>query len=431
MPESLNYPNYKMASGWNALLPPRKANTSLTDHIEANVVIIGAGFTGIAAAKRWALHSPKDRIIVLDSSEIGEGNPGRNSGFLLEVSLAEDANHKQIERMSKTNELLSLTMQEIVSDVEVSGNVVDLKRAGTFRAAAGSVGLKSLANYRRFLEAASLPFEELSKSQLQEKIGTSYFQEGLYSPHCYLAQPAQLIRALADTLPPSIGVFENSPAESLYSSNGLWKIKTPNGSISSKNVILANNAFAKNLGVGNSRLVAMYTYAAMTKVLDQSLLESLGSETNWGLLPTHRLGSTLRRTIDGRILIRSHHGYEKEESKSQVSAELKRRLNARFPQLVDSEFEQVWGGAVGFTHNGGSLWGKVKPGLYVSAGCNGGGTVKGTLLGNLIADYAHEIETPDVANLFGSASWMPPEPLRSIGFHATSLVDRYIGRAER
>jgi len=143
------------------------------------------------------------------------------------------------------------------------------------------------------------------------------------------------------------------------------------------------------------------------------------------------LGSTLRRTSDGRLLIRSLHDYEQERPASSIRSELKSRLHNRFPQLEDVDFEHLWGGAVGFTLNGGLVWGELESGLFASCGCNGGGTVKGTLLGSLIAAKALGEPTPDVLALFGQASWMPPEPFRSVGFHLTSAWESWQGREER
>lgn len=411
-------------------MPRREANPSLQHDIEVDVAIIGAGWTGIAAAKRWHELAPTDAITLLDSSEIGEGNPGRNSGFLLQIALAEDANPRQIERMAQCNELSGETMAQIVAEVQQSGHQEDLQRAGTYRAAASRIGLKSLNKYRAFLEAARLPFEELNRHALRERLGTDFYQQGLYSPDCYLAQPAAVIRALAAQLPNDIQLYENTPALSLKNAQGGWRVTTPNGNVTCRKLMLANNAFSKELGVGGSRLVAMYTFAGLTPVLGDEQLAGLGTDTNWGLLPTHRLGSTLRRTVDGRLLIRSMYGYEKEHSKHRIEVELAKRVHRRFPALANTEFEHVWGGAVGFTLNGGALWGEAKPGLFVSAGCNGGGTVKGTLLGRLLVDKAHGMNVPDVPKLFGRASWIPPEPLRTIGFHIASTVESWLGRHE-
>jgi len=424
------FPNYKLKSGWNALLPAREASPALKKNISVDVLIIGAGWTGISAAKRWRSLSPEAGIALIDASEIGEGNPGRNSGFLLEISLAEDANPDQIEKMNLGNRLTASTMAEILAEIDASGHKVDITKTGTYRAAATEVGLKSLRNYRAFLEAAGLEHESLDAAALKSRIGSDFYQEGLYSPDCYLAQPAAAIRALASLLPESVQLFENTPALKLEQQPGGWLVQTPNGGVAARQLVLANNAFSKELGIGRSRLVAMHTYAALTPVLEQSVLDHLGSDESWGLLPTHRLGSTLRRTIDGRLMVRSMHSYEKEADQAMIIGELRHRLEKRFPQLPDFNFEHCWGGAVGFTFNGGAVWGEFKPGLYVSAGCNGGGTVKGTLLGKLLVEAAHGMKVPNVSKLFGRASWMPSEPFRKVGYKLATYVKSHQGRHE-
>jgi glycine/D-amino acid oxidase-like deaminating enzyme len=424
------HPNYQYRSGWNAMLPSRVIEPALSADMSVDTAIIGAGYTGISAAKRMHELAPSDEIAIIDSSQIGEGNPGRNSGFLLEIALANDADPSQLDRMRQCNKLIAASLGKIVKAVESSSIDCQLKRMGTYRGAAGKQGLKSLHQYAAFLEAAQLPYQDLNRSEMEQNLGTQFYQRGLYSPHCYLAQPAALIRCLADELPNKVHLFENTPAISLKQSGGRWLIKTANGEISAKKVILANNAFAKSLGIGKSQLVAMYTYAGITPVLDPAILQTLGSDTSWGLLPSHRLGSTLRKTEDGRLLVRCLYAYEKEVNSALVLRELSRNLVRRFPQLVNIELEHIWGGAVGFTMNGGAVFGEVKPGLFVSAGCNGGGVVKGSLFGELLADLANGQPVPDISALFGKASWMPPEPIRSLGFKLISGLERFRGQAE-
>ena len=424
------YPDYRLACGWNALLPERKPLPSLQGEHPADVIIIGAGWTGLACARRWQELAPNARVVVIDASEIGEGNPGRNSGFLLEVALAEDADPANIHRMHECNRLIQEAMQTIVADVKAYEHPVALERAGTYRAAVGPVGLKSLHNYKAFLEGAGLPFRQLDRAELKLELGTDFYSAGLFSPHCYLAQPAQVMRALVAHLPGSVQLYENTPALSIKRTAGKWQVRTPNGGLHSPHLVLANNAFTRDLGVARSRLATVYTYAGLTARLSDKVLDSLGSNHNWGILPTHRLGSTLRRTADGRLLVRSVHDYGRERGGDKLNTALQDRLWRRFPQLAGTGFEHMWGGAVGITHNGAPVWGEIEPGLFASSGCNGGGTVKGTLLGGLLAELALGHEVPDIASLFGSASWMPPEPFRGIGFHAVSQLESWQGRLE-
>ena len=393
-------------------------------------MIVGAGYTGLAAARRFAELEPEARIAVLDASEVGEGSPGRNSGFMLEIALADDADPRQLERMTACNGLIADAMTSLKRLIESHAIACDLSRTGTYRAAAGAAGVAALRNYRAFLDAAQLPYEILDRQQLDDRLGTRFYQEGLYSPHCYLVQPAALIRGLADCLPSRVALYENSPVVSINHDNGTWSVRTPKASAHAPLLVLANNAFCKKLGVAGSRLVAMYTCAAMTEPLSRKSLDSLGSEPAWGLLPAHRLGSTLRRTADGRLLIRSLYGYETDMDIDAASTILKGALERRYPQLKDLRFSSVWTGATGFTFNGSPVWGEHGPGLFVAAGCNGGGVVKGTLFGKLLAEVALGFGAPDIATLFGRAAWMPPEPLRRFGFNVISRIERYKGRAE-
>ncbi|MEK9890237.1 MAG: FAD-binding oxidoreductase [Gammaproteobacteria bacterium] len=421
---------YQLSCGWNDCLPPRVPKEPLTGERTANVVIIGAGFTGIACAKRWQSLAPEDEIVVLEATTVGEGNPGRNSGFLLEIALAEDAEAGRIAQLEAANRLTRAAMASIKEDVDRFGEQGILARSGTYRAAASPIGLAALDRYETFLAAAGLSYRRLSATEMEQELGTRFYQAGLYSPDCYLAQPAAVIRALAKGLPSAVSLYEHSPVVKLDLQLGKWRVLTPHGVITTDKVVLANNAFAAKLGFARGQLASVYTYAGLTPRLPESVLDILGTNQDWGLLPTHRLGSTLRRTSDGRLLIRSLHDYEQERPASSIRSELKSRLHSRFPQLEGVDFEHLWGGAVGFTLNGGLVWGELEPGLFASCGCNGGGTVKGTLLGSLIADKALGQPTPDVLALFGQASWMPPEPFRSVGFHLTSAWESWQGRKE-
>jgi glycine/D-amino acid oxidase-like deaminating enzyme len=426
----LTYPDYRQACGWNAALPPRTAIRTLDADLQADVVVIGAGFTGLAAARRLRAASPAGRVVILEADTVGEGNPGRNSGFLLDIALANDADAGALERMRHCNRLIRTGMDEIRSLVETHGIACGLERTGTYRAAAGDAGRSALRRYRAFLEAAALPFEWLERAGLRRRLGTSFYREGLYSPDCWLVQPAALIRGLADHLPTGIELFERSPALSIKRRGEQRIVRAARGSVTAPLVVVANNAFCKKLDIGASRVAAIYTSAALTAPLPGEMLASLGTEPAWGLLPAHRLGSTLRRTADGRLLIRSTYSYEREPPQDHIARRLQGSLCKRFPQLAGVPFAASWSGATGFTLNGAPLWGEAGPGIYVSAGCNGGGIVKGTLFGRLLADLATGQPVPDMAALFGAAAWMPPEPFRRLGFQVVSALEHRKGRAE-
>lgn len=426
---AVSSPLYRSPAGWNRLLPERTPSRLERD-TDCELVVVGAGYTGLAAARRWAERRPEASVLVLEALTLGEGNPGRNSGFLLEVALAEDADPTAITRMSECNRLLRETMQQIVGLVAASGQPCELERRGTYRAAVGDAARKSLEGYRRFLDAARLPYAALDREALAARIGSRFYREGLYSPDCYLAQPAALIRALAATLPENVTVAEQACVESLVRDGGGWRLRAGGHEIRAAQAILANNAFAKNLHRGAGRVVAMFTSAGITEPLDAAARAGLGSDENWGLLPAHRLGATLRRTSDGRLLVRTFHSYEREQDPERLAARLDAYLRTRFPDISLPSFACVWSGAVGYTQGGGPLWGPLDENLWISAGCNGGGVVKGTLLGRVLAERILGEETVDVTRLFGAARWLPPDPFRRLGYELAARWQEKAGRPD-
>jgi glycine/D-amino acid oxidase-like deaminating enzyme len=424
------YPTYERASGWNALLPKQEPTNALTTSISCDVAIVGAGYTGLAAARRWTALSGDDRVVILEASEVGEGTPGRNSGFLIEIMMADDANTAQVSRMLDCNRLIGSTVDELRDIIEREGIDCGMTRTGTYRAAAGKNGQKALAKYQSFLQSVNLDHTALDRDELLERIGTGFYQSGIYSPHCHMVQPAALVKGLASSLSPSVSIYENSPAMRLDAVGSGWRITTPKGCVNARRVVLANNAYSRNLVRVSRRIAVIYTYAALSERLDDDSLRTLGSDAAWGLLPALRVGSTLRRTDDGRILTRAFWGYEKERDNRIIEKVLRDSLRRRFPQIGDTKFSAVWSGATGLTINGSPIWGEIEPGLFVSAGCNGGGVVKGTLFGGLIADKAHGNRVPDIQSLFGQAAWMPPDPFRWAGNVVLAAYEKYRGAAE-
>lgn len=424
------FPSYERPNGWNALLPKRTPKISLQNTISCELAVVGAGYTGLAAARRWSELAADDRIVLLESSEVGEGSPGRNSGFLVEIMMADDANVADASRMLECNRLIGGAINDLREIIERENIQCDLARSGTYRAAAGRAGTRALEKYGNFLESAKLDHVVLNQNELAKRIGTDFYQAGIYSPHCHMVQPAAMVRGIADALPSSVTLYENTPAIGLNKTKSGWQITTPNGQVTANQVILANNAFSRKLVHASRRIAVIYTYAALTERLDREQLQSLGSDPAWGLLPAMRVGSTFRRTEDGRVLTRAFWGYEKELDNGQIEDVLRNSLGRRFPNIADAEFAAVWSGATGLTLNGSPVWGEFEPGLYVSAGCNGGGVVKGTLFGQLLADHANGVSVPNVESLFGRAAWMPGGAVRWAGNVLVAAYEKFIGSDE-
>lgn len=424
------FPEYRDPCGWNALLPARHPRDPAEGQITADHAVIGAGYTGLAAARQLHALDPGAEIVVLEATEIGEGSSGRNSGFASSYEAPYGLSDAQLPHADLLNACIREGF-EFLTDAMAAGSFgCDLSRSGRFTGAATEKGVEKLNGLSARGTKLGVPHQLLDRDALRQRIGSDYYRCGLSIDEGYLLQPAALIRGLADTMSAGIRLFEQSPMLSLERDKG-WRIKTPHAEIRAKNVVLATNAAIKDFGYWRDRLVTIFTFAGLTEEMSAEDAAHLGEE-GWGLLPAHRLGTTIRRVGANRFLVRSLYAYEQTLDHAHVVSELTSCFHRRYPMLSHVKFEYVWGGTTALTMNGAPRWGQIDKGLYGAGGCNGSGIVKGALLGKRLADMIVTGDPQeDLSTVYGQANWVAPEPFRSIGFRVISAFERQKAGIER
>ncbi len=426
----MTYPRYPDRCGFNAMLPPRPPKPAATGKISVRYVVVGAGFTGLAAARRLAELDPSADIAVIEATTVGEGSSARNSGFISPSDIPGGTSASAVAETAARNVWGTEGFDWLVALGKQYGFDFGLEKSGRIKAAATGHGELAVEELAEIVSTLSLPHERLTRDQLKQRVGTSYYHTGLFTEEGYLIQPAALIRGLADNLPANVHLYETSPLVELRR-HGKWHLVTPNATIEADAVVMAVNAAVKGFGYLKDRLVTIYTYAAISKALSESDVPQLGSMASWGMLPSHRLGSTVRRIGRDRIMVRSLYSYERGVSAAKAESELRARFHRRYPDLRHVDLDYVWGGTTALTVNGAPWWGKLDDGLYVSAGCNGAGVVKGTVLGKRLAEeISGKAVAAEVKRLYGTANWIAPEPLRTVGFHVVSAIERRKAGAE-
>ncbi|KAA3447947.1 FAD-dependent oxidoreductase [Mesorhizobium sp. SARCC-RB16n] len=409
-------------SGWYGILPPPKAHEVLRGRHEADWVIIGAGFAGLAAARRLTQLVPEDRIVVVDAQRVGWGAAGRNSGFMIDLphELAgenyggsQDHDRKRI-RMNR-------------AAIEFSASAADeydlqpfFVRAGKFHGAATDHGLAVLREFENHLARIGEPFERLDRPQLKKVTGSDFFVGGTFTPGTVMAQPAGFIRGLAEGLSGRVQIFEDSAVTSVQTGK-LHIVKTAEGEITAPRLILTVNGHLESFGLFKKRLLHVFTFASMTRPLSKSEQADLGGDPHWGLIPADPMGSTIRR-IGDRIVVRNTFTYNPDMSTSKkqinrIGAAHDRSFQVRFPMLGEIPMEFRWGGLLCLSLNSAPAFGEVEERVFVAGCCNGLGTVQGTLYGMLAADLAagsNEAMVADALNEPAPAR-LYPEPLMSIG----------------
>lgn len=430
MPYSLTYPSYENRSGWNLMLDKLPYENPLRDiEKKYDFVIIGAGFTGFSCAIRLAELEPEKSILIIEATVIGEGSSGRNSGFLLPSLTASNIGNDKLTQFKLYQGGLDW-LEEMINKLGID---CDWSSCPKIDAAATPLGINNVKNKAKGYAEIGVNYRELSREELYEKTGTEYYSYGLEVHNNTFIQPAKLMRGYAKSLPANVTLIESTPVIRIEKGKPN-KVVTRNAEFFSDKIILANNGFAKNLGYLKERLVTIYTYAGITPALSEDESASHGADQEWGIIPAHRLGTTLRKLKNNRFMVRSEYSYEKPITQYRADKLLKECYYRRFPNLKSHELEFVWGGVTALTFNGEAYFGQCdESGIYVSAGCNGAGGIKGSTHGKYLAEMVAGYITPELEWLLQSkkASYIPPEPFRGIGAKTSIYYQRRQAGLER
>jgi len=423
------FPHYPDACGWDALLPPREPRAPAKGSLRVKYAVIGAGYTGLAAARRLNELDPEAAILVLEAMNVGEGSSARNSGFANPRDSVWPLPPADVARGERLNRYATEGFNWLLALMQQYGFDCDLTLTGRITAAATPAGE---AKVRSLLDGARLQgvvHSHLDADGLAQWIGSRYYRSGFRAEEGYLLQPAKLIRGLAACLPEAITLCEHSPVLSLEKA-GAWRLATPESQIVADVVVMAANASIKHFGYLRDRVVTIYTYAGITEEMPPEDAARLGTAAAWGVLPAHRLGTTVRRVGPNRLMVRSLYAYERGLSQETVRTALTSCFHRRYPELAHVKLQYVWGGTTGLTMNGAPNWGRFDDNLYGFAGCNGSGIVKGTVLGKRLAEMICGTPQPDLESAYGRADWIAPEPFRTLGFHVISAIERRKAGAE-
>ncbi len=405
--------------GWLETLPAPRPARRIEGTERCDYAVIGAGFTGLAAARRLGELEPGARVVVLDAQRAGFGASGRSSGFVVDLAgfiAAMPREHGQrFIRLSRDGiaELRRLRLRHRIA--------CDWDERGFLHVAAGEAGLRSLEELRDWLAGRGETFDWLERAAMEGVTGTSFYRAGVRLPGSVLVQSAALARGLAASLPEGVELFEESPVREIEGA-GPYRLEAGRGTVVGQRVVVALNGYSPGLGFLRRRVFPLLTFGSMTRPLDAEQQKILGGESEWGLLAQDPMGSSLRRCRGQRLLIRNHVHYDRgfragDELRRRVREIHRRALTRRFPALAPIELEYTWNGVMGASPNLYPFFGHLGPDLVAAAGFTGAGIAMGTVSGRLLAEMllGEKSELLDDRLRLPGPRWIPPEPFLSLG----------------
>ncbi|TAL91315.1 MAG: FAD-binding oxidoreductase [Candidimonas sp.] len=437
----MNLPNDDASCGWYAALPEPRAPHILAGEHTADYVVIGAGFAGLAAARRLAENLPQARVILVDAQRVAYGASGRNSGFVIDLPhkfALEHPDHAHKQRLLGLNRAAISQLQSLIAQHHIE---CQWSHAGKYQGAVGSRGLAYLDHFEHLLADLGEPFRIVEGDELAKALGTHYYSRAIYTPGCYLMQPAALVRGLGSSLPANVELFENSPVERLErEGNGGFILHGKQGRIRAKKILLGTSIFTKEFGYLHHRLLPVTTFASWTRPLSETECLSFQGTFNWGLTPADHAGTTVRMTQDRRLIIRNSYRHTPKYGRSindntrlHIRKSHRKAFLARFPDLENVPFTHTWGGVYAVSRNFTNFFGKLEDGVYASACDNGVGAAWGTISGTLLADLVVGNDSSlleDIKMVTGMPSLNPPEPFLGMGVRTRIKLAAWGSRSE-
>lgn len=396
------------------------ARPRLSGDLDADVVIVGGGFTGLSAAH--ALTKRGATAVVLEGRTVGWGASGRNGGVVspkFRIAFQDIAAAHGLDTAKRMHHIAHHavdTVQELVSEHNLQS--AHFERTGFLRCAHNERMMALMRTEVDWLHASlgDSSMSVLDRDQLAHETGSRAFVGGVLTADAGTIHPLNYVRGLASALTAKqVPIYENSPVLRFKREANGVVAETPEGRVRARQLIIATNAYSdvsQATSCVKNTLIPFRSAIIATEPLPAELDEKL-------MVMRRSYGETRRmmrwfRKVDGRIIFGGRGAFGKEDTPSAFAA-LQRAMIGLFPDLNGLSIDFKWSGHVAMTLNYLPHVGRLDDRTCFALGYNGTGVAMASLLGRYAAEFALG-DSPDVALLDATRlKSVPLYPFREVG----------------
>ena len=433
---------------WHDTLPAgdlARTRPPLDGPTEADVAVVGAGYTGLWTAYSLARRDPSLRIVVLERAFAGFGASGRNGGWLsslLPVSWEAVAAQSSREDAVAWQRCADATVDEVLAVVRAEGIDAQAAKGGSLCVATSEL---QAARLRASVERArEWGFGEhdlrwLSRSEARARIAADRVFGGTWTPHCAVVHPARLVRGLAEAVERrGVTIHEGTPVTEIAP----HVARTPFGEVRARVVVQALEGYTSTLAGRRRDLLPVYSLMLATEPLPDAFWAEVGWSGRETLADDRRLVIYAQRTADGRVAMGGRGApyrmgsrlTARSEAAAGVHDMIRRSYVEMLPALAEAEITHRWGGVLGVPRD---WWPSVHhdpaTGLASAGGYAGAGVAMANLAGRTLADLitGHDSELTRLPFVGHRSPRFEPEPLRWIGVNTGLKLAAAIDERER
>ncbi len=436
--------NGEVSYWWQARgLPPRRP--ALPGGTDADVCIVGAGYTGLWTAYYLKRADPALRVVMLEAEFAGYGASGRNGGWVtaaLPGSRSRYAAHPSgAQGVRDLERHLRETVNEVARICAAEGIDAGLVKGGTLSvatSAAQDARLRQQLVAERSWGNDETIVRYLGKEELAGRLKVAGAVGALYSPDCAQVQPANLVAGLAEAVTRSgVLLYEGTPVASITPGFA----RTPGGDVRAPIVLRCTEGFTAELPGQHRTLLPMNSSMIVTGPLSSDAWRSIGWDGCETLGDEAHAYMYAQRTVDGRIALggrgipyRFGSGLDHDGViPPSTIAQLGRILRRMFPVATEAGIEHAWCGVLGVPRDWcATVMMDPQTGLGWAGGYTGHGVAAANLAGRTLADLVRGVSSPLTALPWvghPSPRW-EPEPLRWAGVHSLYALYRTADRLE-
>ncbi len=395
----------QFASYWHKTAAPFAGGCPSPVNGHFDVAIIGAGFTGLSAARSLAKVGVS--VAVLEAEQVGAGASGRNGGHL-NNGLAHDyalaktqLGETRAQALYKAYDHSIDVIEDIVRTEEIQ---CDFRRSGKLKLASKASHVAGMQAHFELLNKEVDPETRwLTKSDLAHDIGSDSFHGAILYEKSAMMHMGRYVCGLAQAARRhGATIWETAPVTERSKSAKGWCLTTPRGELTADRVIAATGAYSGQiktapLGYFRKRIIPVGSFIIATRPLSDAEAEMVmpGNRT---CVTSLNIGNYFRLSPDNRLIFGGRARFSadsNQQSDAKSGAILQKSLGQIFPLLCDIDIEYCWGGLVGMSQDRFPRAGTAD-GMIYGMGYSGHGAQFSTLLGQMLANKAMGVqeETP-------------------------------------